>query len=99
MVVCGVVVTGIGLGLDYASLHQSAADAARAASLGLPDSDVLSRIRATYGPDVTVEIDRDHQLHVVCVLLEGPLRRTAGIDWFHPSSEMCALLPPELTRT
>ena len=74
-------------------------DSLQAASLGLPDSDVLSRIRATYGPDVTVEIDRDHQLHVVCVLLEGPLRRTAGIDWFHPSSEMCALLPPELARS
>lgn len=95
----GVVITGIGVALEYASLHQSAADAARAASLGLPDSDVLSRIRATHGPDVTVEIDRDHQLHVVCVSLEGPLPRTAGIDWFHPSSEMCALLPPELARS
>ena len=98
MLVSGAVITGIGVGLDQASLHQAAADAARAASFGLTDADVFSRIRVTQGPEVSVDITRDATSHIVCVELAGPSRSAVAIDLLHPSSTMCALLPPELAR-
>ncbi len=98
VVVAGVVITGIGVGLDQAALHQVAADAARAASLGLGDGDVLSRIRSAEGHHVAVEIQRDPSTHTVWVEIEGSARSTAGINLFHPSSTMCALLPPDLAQ-
>lgn len=94
----GVVITGIGVGLDQAALHQSAADAARAASLGLGDEDLRARIRSAEGADVTINIQRDPTSHVVCVELGGPKRSAMRIELFSPSSTMCALLPPELAR-
>ena len=98
VLVGGVVIAGIGVGLDQAVLHQTAADAARAASLGLTNADVLSRIRSAQGPDVSVDIQRDPTTHIVCVEVDGPRRTAMRIELFNPSSTMCALLPPELAR-